>query len=467
MNCDNLLYDGITDRYYQINTENASFINVALSMKDAGLKDWATPLYIKNWAVALAVNPFHPRNAHEEALVLDECRTNPWYFFREILRIFPQPSVQVSDVGAFTRFQLKNDIYQVIHHFFELNNDLWYTGPRQISGKSTTMFSIICYILLFMQKKRIYIVVDNEDLAFYTRRVIEIFVERVPGYLSIINNIHFQYIPDDNLGRYHYVEDVTGNVIDIIVRPINRTDTGNVIPDIFNSIDKFETTFVFIDECEGSDLASLLFEEKQKRQERRIQMMMASVTFDDMYSRYEQSYRKWDNAVGPWHSNRFIENNASTEDLVHIVADYKSLGYDDAWISDMANFFPDDGTLRREISCYRDAGNVDFSSANIVVSPSYCALENVDSKWISTFKGSGKYKKLYQNIFFLVKFDNDYIGRVMAVSGDDLTEIPEYHIELPEQRLYPDKNDSTLYYDKYGRVFMEYYHFYKIHGISK
>ena len=134
-------------------------------MKDAGLKDWATPLYIKNWAVALAVNPFHPRNAHEEALVLDECRTNPWYFFREILRIFPQPSVQVSDAGAFTRFQLKNDIYQVIHHFFELNNDLWYTGPRQISGKSTTMFSIICYILLFMQKKRIYIVVDNEDLA--------------------------------------------------------------------------------------------------------------------------------------------------------------------------------------------------------------------------------------------------------------------------------------------------------------
>ena len=70
-----------------INTRNKSALKFASILKTMGIKNHHFHLALINPALS-GVDPFDPDLTNEtKLLIVNECKINPWYFFRECLRI--------------------------------------------------------------------------------------------------------------------------------------------------------------------------------------------------------------------------------------------------------------------------------------------------------------------------------------------------------------------------------------------
>lgn len=73
------------DAVIQENTRNKSFLRYSILLRDAGIKNHKWPLALINPEL-LNVDPFDPNLTRDQAMmVVQECRSNPWYFFRECI----------------------------------------------------------------------------------------------------------------------------------------------------------------------------------------------------------------------------------------------------------------------------------------------------------------------------------------------------------------------------------------------
>ena len=118
--------------YSSLSTENMSFLNMADFLKDQGVpeEEAMTPIGVNNKLFTyfdyknIPVEDIAGRNYKE--MILSECRSNIWFFFREIVRI-PIPG-QPHDYEHSMRFPLNLLTYQMIwcydHHipFFALSD---------------------------------------------------------------------------------------------------------------------------------------------------------------------------------------------------------------------------------------------------------------------------------------------------------------------------------------------------------
>lgn len=67
-------------------TKNQSFIDMAMLYKSMGVKNFAWPLALHNKYLK-EIDPFNPNlSIEEQLLVINECKSNFWYFVREIAR---------------------------------------------------------------------------------------------------------------------------------------------------------------------------------------------------------------------------------------------------------------------------------------------------------------------------------------------------------------------------------------------
>ncbi len=70
-------------------TSNVSFINICALLKQMGVKNHLFPLALLNPSLQ-GVDPFRDDlDEHTQTLIKLECKWNPWYFIREVLRIPP------------------------------------------------------------------------------------------------------------------------------------------------------------------------------------------------------------------------------------------------------------------------------------------------------------------------------------------------------------------------------------------
>ncbi|QNI21149.1 hypothetical protein [Vibrio phage vB_pir03] len=73
--------------YVNICTDNKSFFQYAMGLKNTGIKNWGFCLHQIDDSIE-AIDPHDPGlTVAEQERVITECRDNPWYFFREVLRI--------------------------------------------------------------------------------------------------------------------------------------------------------------------------------------------------------------------------------------------------------------------------------------------------------------------------------------------------------------------------------------------
>ena len=133
-------------------TKNESFIRMAIVLKRMGIQN--NTFFLTLYQPELAhVNP-HDKNLSLETIqkILFECKINPWYFFREVIRI---PSSGDEAIP----FELHRANLAAIWTF--LNDiDFGLIQPRQ-TGKTYVVQSIVCYFM--------YILADSVDIGMFTK----------------------------------------------------------------------------------------------------------------------------------------------------------------------------------------------------------------------------------------------------------------------------------------------------------
>lgn len=117
-------------------TNNKSFLRIAMLYKKMGLENWAFPLTLKYGDLAKH-DPHNLKDPSAElrALIAAECKLNPWYFFREVIRLPASGDLQGIP------FEANRGNFAMIWCFF---NNLHYLGiqPRQ-TGKEQPLNSKI------------------------------------------------------------------------------------------------------------------------------------------------------------------------------------------------------------------------------------------------------------------------------------------------------------------------------------
>lgn len=158
-------------------TNNKSFLLLAKTYKEMGIKNWYFHLALMDPALK-DVDPFaEDLDLMDMVRVDEECRLNPWYFLREILRIKPQ-------AGATPlRFRADRGNIGAAWCFFNHITIFW-VQPRQ-TGKSTGSDAIALYLIYFgMSNSRINMLTKDEKLRVENIERLHKSREYFPKYLD-------------------------------------------------------------------------------------------------------------------------------------------------------------------------------------------------------------------------------------------------------------------------------------------
>lgn len=120
-------------------TDNQSFVRLAALYREMGIKNHAFMLALIDRSL-VGVNPFDPEISLENQLkIAAECKLNPWFFFREILKAPPQGA------GDAVRFEANRGNHALFWSFFN-HITIALIQIRQ-TGKSFSTDGLMTYLL--------------------------------------------------------------------------------------------------------------------------------------------------------------------------------------------------------------------------------------------------------------------------------------------------------------------------------
>lgn len=157
------------------NTKNTSFIKMSIMLQKMGIKNHLFMLVLTQPELQ-GLDPHSPNLTEQQKLrIAYECKINPWYFFREVIRISSQG-------GDPIRYQLNRANLALIWCF--LNNiDTYLTMPRQI-GKTIGVLSISAYVIYVLGYNiNIAMFAKDADLRTENVRRLKEIKEGLPQYL--------------------------------------------------------------------------------------------------------------------------------------------------------------------------------------------------------------------------------------------------------------------------------------------
>ena len=165
-------------------TKNTSFLRIATLLRDMGIENHAFPLALVNPAL-VGVDPHSLELTKTQMeLISLECKINPWYFFREVLRA-PGKAGNISNPVRANR-----GVIGAIWLFF--NNITHYLiQPRQ-TGKTFISSAIDVYLLnIRCSNTQINLLTKDETLRQNTLKDIKTIDEELPGYLRQRTKLDF------------------------------------------------------------------------------------------------------------------------------------------------------------------------------------------------------------------------------------------------------------------------------------
>jgi hypothetical protein len=181
-------------KYYDLGTKNKSFLKVARDLKILGIKNYYWMLEIKDPAV-LKIDPYASDDEGHTTLsedqisrVILECRKNPWYFLREIIRI--------PDEGGTSKPYRANRGNLAQAWCITKWLDSWLCLPRQ-QGKTVSALCFQVWLYLFGTTNSKFIQINKDgDNAKSNLRVMVNIINGLPEYLR------FKAFVDDE-GKNH------------------------------------------------------------------------------------------------------------------------------------------------------------------------------------------------------------------------------------------------------------------------
>lgn len=164
-----------------LTTSNESFLRHAMVLKSMGVKHWYCALALTQPSLQ-GVDPYDPNlNADIKLKIVYEIFVNPWYFFREFVRI-PQ------DGGDAVPFKLHRGNFALYWAFFN-NIDIALLLIRQ-QGKTIAIAALLCYLLRVLKNSRTVLLTRGSDLRSETIIKIKQIRDALPKYC-------WQYAKDD------------------------------------------------------------------------------------------------------------------------------------------------------------------------------------------------------------------------------------------------------------------------------
>jgi hypothetical protein len=129
-------------RYYDFGTKNKSFLLTAKELKELGIKNWYFMLEVRRPDLKVQdIDPYNPNiSAEDIGKILGECKQNPWFFFREVLR------VPVRGAGTLPLYLHRAGCAAIWCWLNSIDFEL--VQPRQ-TYKTTVITGIMAYALLF------------------------------------------------------------------------------------------------------------------------------------------------------------------------------------------------------------------------------------------------------------------------------------------------------------------------------
>lgn len=207
-------YPGVIVDYY---TPNKSFVKMAKVLHEMGVKNCLFMLALHNPALQ-GVDPFDEENlTNEQKLaIFVEAKYNPWYFFRELVRIPPKAG------NAVIRFELNRASLALYWLFFN-HIDVFLIMLRQV-GKTIGMAALVQGCLRFwMENSMIGQVTKDTALKLETIDAIKEIGNRLPSYLvDVDKNLDN---PDSKTGIYYAA---LGNEFKSMVGRNDRKAANNV-----------------------------------------------------------------------------------------------------------------------------------------------------------------------------------------------------------------------------------------------
>lgn len=162
------------------NTKNESYVRLARIYKSMGIKNYAFMLALMTPALQ-GVDPYDPLlTTEQKAMIWQECRYNPWYFFREVLRI----PVSGSADGEIFRANRGN----IAAYWIFFNHiDVGLIQPRQ-TGKSISIDGLMIWIIYIagFRSKVLMLTKDDKLRAENIDRLKEI-RNLLPNYLVMVD----------------------------------------------------------------------------------------------------------------------------------------------------------------------------------------------------------------------------------------------------------------------------------------
>lgn len=340
-------------------TKNQSFIDMAHYLKNNGVKNYKFMMEIKNKNLEW-VDPYDPNLLEStQKAIIDECIENPWYFFREVLR--------VKTVGnEKTQFKLNKGNTAMMWLFFKGVDTLTYLSTG--SYKTTTALALVAYNILFHSDTKTIIGSLRTDVSISLLYRINELCEQLPDYIQLSKKVSY------SRGDAHI--EITSNNSNVKVWQIHEnkfqtTETSrsvNATVQLFDDIDFIENFEEFF---KSSSMQYSVIRDYAKNNGKHAARIMTSVPgdldtksarfanklFNSAALFYEEMYDLTDDALATY------INTMSKTGIIAINMNWLELGNSQEWYEEYCNRLGNnEDVIRRLLFLDKYAGKNDKGS---------------------------------------------------------------------------------------------------------
>lgn len=173
----------IDGKYYDFGTKNTSFLQTAMELKTLGLQNYYQMLEVMYPNLGVQdLDPYSPDlTAQQIAAILIECKANPWYFFREVMRVPVRGAAQPYQTTLHRSSMAM--IWCFLHSI-----DFMVCQPRQ-TFKTTWVLIITTYSFIFeLNKADIPFMHLNESNVIRNAEMLRDYICALPPYMNPWSN---------------------------------------------------------------------------------------------------------------------------------------------------------------------------------------------------------------------------------------------------------------------------------------
>lgn len=317
----------------QLSSKNTTWIRTAGVLKAMGIENHLFLLALHDPALE-GVDPFDENISSENIIrVVNECNVNPWYFFREVVRIIPKGT------SAPSFFKARRSNISAWWLYFN-HVTIFLHQPRQ-TGKSWTGIELFTYLFLLKNTySDFFLLTRNNDLRVKTLNDIKDSFSWLPFYIKDI----FKKSDTFNTEKVH-----SSNMKNTIYSGVGQNSesealkTGRGLSIVHTWIDEY----AFIDNNESA-FSSLLAAGTTARDNAKLNGNPYGIMFSSTagylstksgsyaYKLYKDCLR-WDERLFDSQDNKDLvdkitKNNPSGKNTVLLEYSHRQLGFTDTWM---------------------------------------------------------------------------------------------------------------------------------------